>query len=116
MDFWNTHQGLEALQADISSRQSSKEDRVHELSEQNQAIADIIREEYAGNVPVGSLVEYQGSIFWAVGRRYVVIEHPSGYAGGDGYPGSLSLAFPDEPTRVILWNVRPKSVRVIEES
>lgn len=68
--------------------------------------------EYAGHVPVNSLVEYQGSIHYACGERFMVVPDQTGYRG---HPGSLNLAWPDAPERIILWNVRPKSVRVIRE-
>lgn len=121
MDFWHgTHIGLDALRSDISSRQAAKLPNTSQRG--TDMDAKIVDPEYIGNpVPVGTLVEYQGSIGYARGETFAVIELPDGYAERAGYggmaprPGSLTLAWPNDLAHVVLWNVRPKSVRVLNE-
>jgi hypothetical protein len=70
---------------------------------------DVSAEYPAHNIKPGALVKYSGSIQRYNGMVFVVVPMPE----GQGYPNSLGLAYPETPSRVVMWNARPTSVEVV---
>lgn len=79
---------------------------------------NLIDEEYAGDTyPEGTMVIYEGSIPEYRGMVLVVGQYPEGRYRA--HPDALALYTPNPGFGFglgpVLWNVRPKSVRPLEE-